>query len=364
MAFSSPASRGSPASNASSPKSPADYNIRFRVRNSEDIHNDILAAAQVEHQRVRNAALRAFQLNEERLAQLKISEEATQEEERVQIKAQRALDEQRLRAARDKAKRIQVAATPRQEAPQQAKVVSAPIQPTPVQKPAPIQTTTVQQASIPPPAPAIQKPELSASLPSNPPASLPPSQPSILPQPTPFAQNAPATNTPFTSTTQDPVKQPNASSLSTITPTTSAPIPQSHLLPHVDRYVQIHKTLKDLRKFVSPALPRDEQARQLKKKAGEMRRTIKSSIGQLTGEKGANRLPVSCESFPWCTPYSLRSSSIKSKTSSAKHEIPSPVHQSTPAPFSFPHLPRQKAPQTTLIRSQPFSSTLSTCSAR
>ena len=57
------------------------------------------------------------------------------------------------------------------------------------------------------------------------------------------------------------------------------------------RYILIHQKLKELRRYMA------DQGRQdlnLKKRMGEMRRTIKKCVGQLTGEKTANKAPVSC----------------------------------------------------------------------
>jgi len=56
------------------------------------------------------------------------------------------------------------------------------------------------------------------------------------------------------------------------------------------QYVALHQRLKVMRKFVI------EQAKvnqELKKRVGNMRREIRKSLGQLTGEKGANTVPVS-----------------------------------------------------------------------
>ncbi|MCJ1407055.1 hypothetical protein MMC19_001125 [Ptychographa xylographoides] len=54
------------------------------------------------------------------------------------------------------------------------------------------------------------------------------------------------------------------------------------------RYILIHQKLKELRRYMA------DQGRQdlnLKKRMGEMRRTIKKCVGQLTGEKTANKAP-------------------------------------------------------------------------
>ena len=80
----------------------------------------------------------------------------------------------------------------------------------------------------------------------------------------------------------------------TIAPSqTSAPAHQSQQsnIREVEhqRYLDIHKRLKELRKFL---LNNSIQNPTLKKSMGSMRRTIRKCVGQLTEGKGANRAPV------------------------------------------------------------------------
>ena len=56
------------------------------------------------------------------------------------------------------------------------------------------------------------------------------------------------------------------------------------------RYVEIHRKLKDLR---SGMMDQAKRNKALKDKMGDIRRTIKQSIGQLTAGKGVNKIPVS-----------------------------------------------------------------------
>lgn len=60
------------------------------------------------------------------------------------------------------------------------------------------------------------------------------------------------------------------------------------------KYMELHKRLKQLRKFVTDQSKANPQ---IKKRIGEMRREIRKSVGQLTSEKGANRTPVSLSSL-------------------------------------------------------------------
>ncbi len=60
------------------------------------------------------------------------------------------------------------------------------------------------------------------------------------------------------------------------------------------RYLQIHQNLKRFRKEFWAQCKRDPS---LKSKVGDMRRAVKTSVGQLTEAKGANKQPVTV--FAW-----------------------------------------------------------------
>lgn len=61
-----------------------------------------------------------------------------------------------------------------------------------------------------------------------------------------------------------------------------------------ERYVALHKTLKELRQWLRDM---GKENPEVKKVVGDMRRTIKKSVGQLRDGKGANREQVSCLFF-------------------------------------------------------------------
>lgn len=63
-------------------------------------------------------------------------------------------------------------------------------------------------------------------------------------------------------------------------------------------YLAVHRKLKEFRKYM---LEQGKQNPVLKKQMGEMRRTIKKCVGQLTGGKLANQAPVSFLSNILCT---------------------------------------------------------------
>ena len=89
-----------------------------------------------------------------------------------------------------------------------------------------------------------------------------------------------------TSSTLVPTVQPR------IQPVT-APSRSSNTNPHWeaehDKYVEIHRRLKELRSYMRAQSKANEQ---LKKAMGDMRREITKCVGQLTEGKGANRQPV------------------------------------------------------------------------
>lgn len=76
-----------------------------------------------------------------------------------------------------------------------------------------------------------------------------------------------------------------------ITAPVTKPVEISHLVPGAQEYLEIHKRLKQLRRFMTETA---KQHPELKKKMGEGRREIRKSVGQLTeGKAGTNKVPVS-----------------------------------------------------------------------
>jgi nucleoporin GLE1 len=241
-----------------------DHDIRFENRNAEDVHKHALAASLAEHERIREIALRAYELNELRLEQERLRQHALQEEERVRIETERAREECRLREIENKKKQIPVPA-PRAKSPPRA--------PSP---PPPVIPPSKPPASAGQPAPGVQKAQ---------------PQPAIatakLPSPSNLFQAVGQKPAPSTQPAIRDATRPPAPSLQV----QSAPTHNSgHTLPHVERYAEIHQTLKKLRAMI---VNEGKQNLPFKKKTGEMRRAIRTSMGQLTGEKGSNKQPVS-----------------------------------------------------------------------
>ena len=93
-----------------------DHDVRFEHRNAEDVHKEALAAALAEHVRIREAALAAVQLEEERWENEQRRLFNLQEEERVRIQTERAREECRLRDIENRKKQIPIPA-PRAKTP-------------------------------------------------------------------------------------------------------------------------------------------------------------------------------------------------------------------------------------------------------
>ncbi|KAK2019677.1 GLE1-like protein [Colletotrichum eremochloae] len=250
-------------------------------RNSELSHRDALAAAQLEHERVRLAALRVYeahQLQEEKqrleAEQRRIAQLQRDEEERLKAEAAVRAEQERLREL--KAKQIpQLPPEPEPEPPkpepkksQEPQVINTTEQAAAKTETAAPAAFKSQQASLTStPAPALQAPKAPPSAPSPPPTKAP-----SVPQ----AQANGLLTKPAEPAQLEPVAQPVA----------SAPAAQ----PTADRYTEIHQALKKLRKDVE-ALSK-QPGSPLKGKLGDMRRQIRKSIGQLTAGKGANVTPI------------------------------------------------------------------------
>jgi nucleoporin GLE1 len=272
-------------------------------RNSELNHRDALAAAHAEHDRVRETAIRVFELHGLQEEQRRILSEQQKEQERLRIEAQLVAEEKRLRALRaQKVPRL----------PPEPEI----LEPQPAHTPLPtavngtskaLTTTPATFKAATPPPPTTTNTNSTPSLRQlfNTPAK---SSPLATPNPFKFPQtngqastSLPPTPNPLKSATQSANELPKnldgsiswgSTHSKEHTPKAvqvqqAAPQPQVAAAP--DRYLQIHRELKKLRKDVM------EQGKfpPLKGKLGEMRRDIRKSIGQLTDVKGANSKPVS-----------------------------------------------------------------------
>ncbi|KAJ8118352.1 hypothetical protein ONZ43_g4010 [Nemania bipapillata] len=284
----------------SSPSRPRISDFLAENRHTELSYQDALAAAQAEHGRVRDAAIRVFkdhELKEEcrRLQEQEaaIRQQQRREEERIRNEERVRAEEERLRALKSKI----VPKLPPEPAPA----------PTPTPAPAPPASstsvsqlngagplnsgTTIISASQQGSIAAGSKPS-SLSISQQPPSNAP----AVSINGTKVAEPAPTQ--PFqqgqhvTPTKPPPFGTPAATSsnflskaLQPSAPTTTSQTPQ----PPADKYVIIHQNLKKLRASLV------EQAKSLpllKARMGDMRRELRKTLGQMVTEKGGNRKQV------------------------------------------------------------------------
>jgi nucleoporin GLE1 len=253
------------------------------LTDTEAAHKAALAAAQVQHQRVRDSALRAYSNDILRQEHELLRRKQTQELERLKLESEKAQLEARLQELQRKkitppAPRVPSPPPPRAPAPKQ--VTPSQNQFTNGQN----HSLTQQDARARPPSRQKTPPRPVESRQGFPRLAEPVvSQPQSLrlPSITPKQADIPS-----------PSPGPNKSSISSITapPSRTHDPPSPHAFPGAERYLEIHKRLKQLRAFVREHAKQDPE---LKKKMGEIRREIRKSVGQLTEGRGANRTPVS-----------------------------------------------------------------------
>ncbi|KAF7547334.1 hypothetical protein G7046_g9036 [Stylonectria norvegica] len=262
----------------SSPERAFAATFLYDNRNDELTHRDALAAAKVEHERVREAAIRVYELHELQQEHRRIVDEERKQEERLRAETLVVAEEKRLREL--KAKTIPrpppepVQPPPTKAAPQTntetSKTTADSKKPETVVTPP---TTSQQSASVP-------APQLNGIANQAKPGPANPFSNSAQPasQSNPFQKPASVATTPTVAISS--AKSSLASPAVAQAPKASTP----------DRYSQIHKELKKLRSELqaqakAPGSP-------LKAKMGQCRRNIRVSIGQLTSARGANLLPM------------------------------------------------------------------------
>jgi nucleoporin GLE1 len=232
----------------------------FEVRNSEDVHRVALAAAQAEHDRIRDTALQVYAMNELRESQTRLQQQAQVEEERIRLETARALEETRIRELENAAKRIPKPPprlpTPPPPPPSPPRPVEKP--PPPIPPPQKTPTPSVQQQIPPPRQPSFTTPQL----------------------PPPVVQPTSSTSKPSIPETKPSAKTPARSSSN------------GHILPGTERYVEIHKELKNMRAIVDSWIKQFD--RETRNTIGDLRRGLRTACGQLVinPQKGENTTVV------------------------------------------------------------------------
>jgi nucleoporin GLE1 len=283
-----------------------EYERRWQERHSEETHKAALAAALARHNEIRERALGVLEIEQLREETEMLRQKRIQTEERVRLETQRAMEQMRIREEENKARQIPQP-PPRVPTPPQAASTAAPqpkqqnITPAPTNQQANQPISAASRHSPPNPFQSSQNqpsPLGTSQGTQNQPSTSQPKQP----QPTPSnpmqsqaqraAQQPNQAQRSMQAPPMVPQQPPNPSQVPQAAQASSAQPQVKRLLLHqsVDRYVDIHKTLKSVRKAVKDHGEKDPQ---FKKKAGDMRRAITRSVGQLTEGKGVNKVPVS-----------------------------------------------------------------------
>ncbi|KAI0595345.1 GLE1-like protein-domain-containing protein [Biscogniauxia sp. FL1348] len=300
MAGSSPAPRRS--RQWSSPSRSPLSELMSENRHTELSHQDALAAAQAEHERVRETAIRvyhehALQEEQRRLheQELRIRQQQKKEEERIRTEERLRAEEERLRALKAKtvpklppeapppdppataaaaATRVNGSATSNH----QSAFASPPAQVAASSKPSPFGLPQDALKNSP-------NPQLNGVKVAQPAAVQQPFQQQQQPspfqaKPSPFSQPAAAAN-PFAKAAAPLSSQQNG----------SAHAPPKPLVPSPDhdRYVEIHQNLKKLRASIAQEA---KSSPLLKQRMGDMRRELRKNMGQLVGERGGNKKQI------------------------------------------------------------------------
>ncbi|CAG8979984.1 hypothetical protein HYALB_00005157 [Hymenoscyphus albidus] len=275
----------------------------FEYRNSEQVHRDALAAAQAEHARVREVAVRAYELHEARLAQVELYQRSLQEEERVRIETARAEAEVRLREIENAAKRIPIPPPRLPTPPPPPPPVPRESEPAAVVATPPPANTSQQQSQIeqqpvsttpsilqpPTQLQPARSPFVQAQARTTQPQNLfqPPAQSKTAQAAPPFQQNTQSQALPNVSQQQQPIQKPIQQ------PEALKPVVKQsshHLLWTPERYLEIFQNLKKLRKYI-----REDSAskptKELKNQAGNLKRSIVASLGKLTLDVKLNNGP-------------------------------------------------------------------------
>ncbi|TLS29501.1 hypothetical protein PpBr36_01511 [Pyricularia pennisetigena] len=245
--------------------------LTLEDRNSEESHRRGLAHARQFHANLRKTAvdvLNQYHLQEE---QQRVKLEQEREEARLRAEAQLAAERQRLEAL--KAKTIPVPSPPttkpEPEPPKATEEVPKP------QAPRPSANGQTSQA----PTGSQKQPDLNGSKSSTTQKPASALFGSIQGNTQPFQPQSTAIKEPANAQTQPniPINTPD--------PTTADSRPSPAVeVPKSDRYVEVHRNLKQLRTFMEQQRGKNPQ---LKKNMGDMRRFIRVKIGQLT--PGANK---------------------------------------------------------------------------
>ncbi|KAI1433364.1 GLE1-domain-containing protein [Xylaria sp. CBS 124048] len=267
MTASSPLSRQS--QQWSSPVRSQLSNSLGENRNSELSHQDALAAAQAEHERVRHAAIIVFKNHQFQEERRRIQEQEAIIRQHQRIEEERIRNEERLRAEQEQLRALRAKTVP----------VLPPDTP---RQPPPVAAGLNHFGNL------LNSAERSApTLPSLNHEETPQVNGVKVAQPTQLQQVQHALPPkPFSSITPTTAvssfKPPAASAQATLSTLSTS-------RPTNDRYVVIHQNLKKLRAYL---LEQAKSLPALKARMGDMRRELRKCLGQIVTEKGGNRKQI------------------------------------------------------------------------
>jgi len=269
-----------------------DFHARLEHETSEreKAHKAALAAAAIEHERVRRSAETAaerFQLELEKVQKKREDEERRELDKKRQERIERELAERRREIERvnlTQQEELKIAQARRAQAEAAAKLRL-------VRQQEEAEALRLRQET----EQANKKAQEAAAAAERTPIAQRLEKPLTAPQPAIQSKSAipePAPSTPSHTTASSP------------------PINSDREAEH-QQYLAIHQRLKEMRRFMAAQGKLDPS---LKKRMGDMRREIKKCVGQLTEGKGANKGPVRT---PQPTPHNL--------------------HKPPPPPLTHPH---------------------------
>jgi nucleoporin GLE1 len=284
MAGSSPSRRQSYHWATGSPQRNILDEILGDDRNSEARHRYLLETAKREHDRVREEAERVYREQLQREERQRLLDARRKEEERIKLEEALAADRARLNAL--KAKKIAIPAPLPDLEPAVVPVVNGkgPGASLPTNAPAQTNGVTSQRPTTIPAVPVsgahVPKPP-TAPVPAQTQSQTPAAVPNKAPEPAKPANSVLGINGLLNNTPQPNGVADSGTSRSAAQPSTQT---------RPDRYAEIHKNLKMLRKFMADQAKTNPT---LKGRMGDMRREIRKSVGQLTvtqGVAGVNKV--------------------------------------------------------------------------
>ncbi|CCU77498.1 nucleoporin [Blumeria hordei DH14] len=290
-----------------------DFNYSLFSLNLEDFHGTLLSAAQAEHTKVRERALRLLELDRIRCEREALKEAADAAEERVRIESEKVREECRIREAEKKVREISKPTILPPLEPHVATsstVESQPVQPTITFPSFPIKAASQDAALAQKPQPLVEskrdnitelattkRPLVPSSVTVSTSTALPTIKPYqagaklvsntkeqsiVTPQPTTFGSSTVATGK-LDQVGRFSISQPSApaKALNQSTAQRSKFHQQTQNFVNTTRYREIHAEMKRLRKLVESQVDPDANSMKLKNICSEGRREITKALGQL-----------------------------------------------------------------------------------